>query len=160
MDQLTGILEDPQLQPFLLGGLAVLLLFLLFLLWRRRRSAASPQNTTDRRWELLNDYGQIYPSFLFILNCFRQNHGLEELLAKDDVEAAVGRLEELSRTDAAQSRKNSSLLLFPVPAARSSQVRGALLTILRGIFSDDELSKDLPPQAHQELDRFLESLTQ
>ncbi len=153
-------LGDPQLQPFLLGGLALLLIFLLLLLWRRRRAAGSSEDETDRRWELLNDYGQIYPSFLFILNCYRQNHDLEELLAKEDVGAAVGRLEELSRSSTAQSRKNSSLLLFPVPAARSSQVRGALLTILRGIFGDEELSSDLPPQAHQELDRFLESLTQ
>ncbi len=141
-------------------GLLLVLIALLVFRWRRRRKKAVHPDKTARRWELITDYGQIYPSFLFILNCFRQHHELGDLLAKPDVEEAMSRLEALYDAGGTKNRRDSTLLLFPVPAARSSQVKAVLLTILRGIFDDEELSQGLPPQAHQELDRFLDSLAE
>lgn len=158
MEALNDILQDPQWQIILGSSLA--LLILLFAVWFRRRRRSRPdQDPVARQWELITAYGQVFPSFLYIVNCYRQKHDLETLVGKPEVEEALSRLESLHESTATKRKNSSSILFFPVPASRSSQVKASLLTILRGIFDDEEVSRDLPPQALQEMDRFLDSLT-
>ena len=60
----------------------------------------------------------------------------------------------------ATSAPNPSVLQLKAHSqAKSQPVEAAMTTLLRGVFTWPAYSNSLPERAHEELDRFLDSLT-
>ncbi len=162
MGQWTQLIQQPlyQAAAVILAGL-----LLLVWLWRRRPAKPAPKTAPERPeglWRIVSAYQESHPSFFFILDSFQANHTIDQLCKNRDVMDAFQRLDRLrgaSTPPASSNKRTSSLHLLPPSSNDSRAPQAAMATILRGIYSDINYSRDLPITAHEELDRFLDSLT-
>lgn len=163
MERWTQLIQ----QPLYLAGAAVLvaILVLVWLFFRNRRPKAAPKAAPEQPeglWRIVTAYEDSHPSFFYILQSFQANHTIDQLCRNREVMDAFQRLDRLrggasSRT--ATNKRTPSLQLSSPVANNSSAPQAAMTTILRSIFHNADYARDLPNQAHEELDRFLDSLT-
>ncbi len=162
MGEWTQLIRQPLYQA---AGAILVGLMLLVWLWRRRRPKPVPRAAPERPdglWRIVSAYKESHPSFFFILDSFQANHPIDQLCRNREVMDAFQRLDRLrgaSKPSAAPDKRTSSLHLIPPPRTDSRAPQAAMATILRSIFRDADYTRELPSQAHEELDRFLDSLT-
>ncbi len=162
MGQWTQLIQQPLYQA---AGAILVGLLLLVWLWRRRRPKPVPKATPERPdglWRIVSAYEESHPSFFFILNSFQANHPIDQLCRNREVMDAFQRLDRLraaSTPPPSSNKRTSSLHLIPPPKSDSRAPQAAMATILRSIFHNVDYTRDLPNRAHEELDRFLDSLT-
>ncbi len=155
----TRLIAEPQYAAAAAGVVALLLA--LWLLRRRRRSAAAGAKRSEGLWQIIAAYRETHPSFYFILQAFQANHAVDQLCHDRDVMEAFQRLDRLrSASKPSPDARNSTLrLLKPEQDEAVRAPQAAMTTILLSVFRDPQYAADLPPQAAEELDRFLDSLT-
>ena len=156
MDSLIRLISDSI--AFWAAATLAIVVVPLFLLLRGRKLRSPGQSKRTSNWRVLSCYADTHPSFVYVLKSLRRKNRLEELLQDDEMRQALDCLRRWQRS-ASSTEKVSVLDLAVGPEAKSQRVEAAMVTLLRGVFTNSTCSNCLPERAHRELDSFLDSLT-
>ena len=123
---------------------------------RRRRQMDSAQMMRH-----LEMFRYDSPFFYRIVNSIQEKKEANRLIRHDDVQSALQILEKKGeeRSKKTTGSKSSLLNLYTPPRALDRKIRTAMTTILRAVYFDEDLRKNLPADLEQEMDQYLDHLT-
>ncbi len=122
-----------------------------------RRAAATKEKAPDDYLTALKDK---YPEAFDVLSRFERKKGLAILAASSpDLDTALGEIRKYAKSESSVSQKKSGLKISPgASAGDTTRLKAALVTIVRGIYSNPENVKSLGEGGPDALDAFLSSL--
>ena len=152
---------------------AVLILACVWILIRRRNKAsAKPMKApmamptpASGLQEVFEAYRESHPAFYNIMTAVQENRRLDEFMANHEFAGAVAKLRiwQAARR-ASRSDKDAKQAILRIDQANRAdqsnhEVRAAMVTILRVLYSSPDVSESIVSRAEVEMDRLLESLT-
>ncbi|HXK58450.1 MAG TPA: hypothetical protein PLP42_01020 [Acidobacteriota bacterium] len=156
----------------IVGGAAIIVLLLIILLVRRsrkRKPVAGKVEAADRLRaarsdpkEVFEGYRESHPAFYKVISQIQAEQSLDNLMSNTEFAGAVAKLKLWQTVRGGKTGKPSNKGPLSIQAGRAdsnAEVRGAMITILRIIYSSPEISGKLSPKTESELDALLESLT-
>jgi LPXTG-motif cell wall-anchored protein len=167
-------LNSSQTNQIIAVGAAVILLALaIWMIVRRRKKAPAKlvkttsvaQSAHTGLQEVFDAYRLSHPSFYNIIAAVQESRHLDEFMSSTEFAGAIAKLRiwqaarRASRSD--KEAKQGILRIDATTRADQSnhEVRAAMITILRILYSSPDVSKSLASRAESEMDRLLESLT-
>jgi hypothetical protein len=147
--------------PIVLIGavVGVVLLFALLLIlvsrWRSKSTRFDPLHPRKAVRMTLKAYKQSHPPFYEIVRVCEKERLIERLMEYEEVSRAFSTLYRTRHNQGKKTITNSVLNL----GSPRRQVEAAMVTIVRNLYFHSDLRSCLTPQADDELDRLLESLT-
>ncbi|MFB3906494.1 MAG: hypothetical protein ACE15E_23880 [Acidobacteriota bacterium] len=163
--------KSPMNQLIAVAAALVLLLLILFLLRRRSRkakggvqAAARIQATRNDLKEVFEGYRESHPTFYSVMSQIQANRRLDEFMSNNEFAGAIAKLRlwqavRVGVKPAKPPAGVSPLTIQATPKKANPEVKAAMVTVLRILYSSPEISKDLPSTTEAELDKLLESLT-
>ena len=150
------------IQPFIillvLSGTLLLVAGIVAFIRRQRRRRQMGSVQMIRHLEMFR-YDS--PCFYRIVNFIQEKKEANRLIRHDDVQSALQILEKKGeeRAEKPTDSKSSLLNLSTSPKTLDREIRAAMTTILRVVYYDEELRRNLPADLEQEMDQYLDHLT-
>ena len=152
------------IQPFLIilviSGTLLLLAgtAALVLRSRRRRQMISTKPLLPH----LESFRSDSPFFYRFIDSLEKANLGSQLLNRDDLKAALELLDTHGQKQSEKlfANKNSLLNLSATESSVDKKIQAAMTTVLRVVYFDEELRKQLPSNLGQELDYYLDNLTE
>ena len=176
MEQLNEVIDwlsSSLTNQIVVAAVAVLLLVCVWILVRRRKKVsakplkapvAMPTPASGLQ-EVFESYRESHPSFYNIMAAVQENRRLDELMSNNEFAGAVAKLRiwQAARRASRADKDAKQAILRIDQANRADQsnheVRAAMITILRILYSSPDISGSIVSRAEAEMDRLLESLT-
>ena len=155
----------------IVGGTAIVLLLIIWFLFRRRskeakvtgQAAARIQATKSDLKDVFEAYRESHPDFHRVMAQIQANRRLEDFMSNNEFAGAIAKLRlwQAVRVGVKPTKSSgASPLTIQSPSKKANpEVRAAMLTILRILYTSPEVSQGLPPSTEAELDKLLDSLT-
>lgn len=149
--------------PTVLGaaGGALVLLIVVWLVVRRRKNAGAPSELLTPQ-DVISQMGSYCPPFSALMESYTTEHRLGDFLKNSEASSAFDVLQEFlqQRIGSVASRKKDALQIhFQDEGALDADVKGALVTIARCVYADEEYQGGLDSEDQRQFDRLLDFLT-
>lgn len=171
-NQLLEWIGKSPINQLIVGGAAILLLLLIVFLIRRRSrkpkatvqaASARIQATKNDLRDVFEGYRESHPAFHRVMTQIQADRRLDEFMSNNEFAGAIAKLRlwQAVRVGVKPAAKQGATPLTIQPASKNAnpEVRAAMITVLRVIYSSPQVSQGLAPATEQELDKLLESLT-
>lgn len=155
----------------IVGAAAIVILVLILLLLRRRggkpkvtgQAAARIQATRNDLKDVFEGYRESHPAFHSVMTQIQAQRRLDEFMSNNEFAGAIAKLRlwQAVRVGPKPAKQSGVTPLRIQPGAKTAnpEVRAAMITVLRILYTSPEISKGLEPKTEAELDKLLESLT-
>jgi len=171
LDQMLEWIGESPMNQLIVGGAAIVLLLLILFLFRRRghksqgglqATARLQANKSDLK-DVFEGYRETHPAFHSVMSQLQANRRLDEFMSNNEFAGAIAKLRlwQAVRVGVKPGKPGGASPLSIQAGAKKEnpEVRAAMITILRILYTSPEISRGLAPKTEAELDRLLESLT-
>ncbi len=172
LNQMLEWIGKSPMNQLIVGGAAIVVLLLIMFLFRRRSSkankvagqaAARIQATKNDLKDVFEGYRESHPAFHSVMSQIQANRRLDEFMSNNEFAGAIAKLRlwQAVRVGVRPARPAgvSPLTIQPGAKKANPEVRAAMITVLRILYTSPEISQGLAPGTEAELDKLLESLT-